>query len=257
VTGGRFSDLPYARAAKVSSAEFRVDPAYGLFGLAITSRDGPLATSNVRRALAMAIDREALVRRFGINSWRPVYAVLPAQMDGALSPAALDWVQLSLDERRARARTYLGAQPPLPTLRLWLPQGPGARLLFASLSADWASIGVKVERVAARGTADFVLIDEVAPQSSALWYFDRLSCARGLPCSKEADVALDAVVAATTLEGRAKAIAEADAAYASNQGYIPLALPLRWSLVAPRLTGWQPSAFAIHPLQRLRGHSGN
>ena len=257
VTGGTVADLPYARAAKVSSAEFRVDPAYGLFGLAFVAQNGPFANSNARRALAMAIDREALVRRFGVNSWRPIYAVLPAQMDGALAPAALDWVQLSLSERRARARSYLASQSALPAVRLWLPEGPGTRLLFASLAADWATIGVRVERVPIRAVADLRLIDEIAPHSSALWYFDRLSCARGLPCSPEAQSALNAALSATTLTERAQAIAQTDAAYAANQGYIPLALPLRWSLVAPGLTGWQPSAFAIHPLARLRIPSGN
>jgi peptide/nickel transport system substrate-binding protein len=37
----------------------------------------------------------------------------------------------------------------------------------------------------------------------------------------------------------------------AHNGYIPLGAPVRWSLVAKRLTGFEPSPRARHPLNHL------
>ena len=251
VTGGGFNELALARAARPATSQFQVDPAYGLFGLAVMADSKALSDQEVRRALAMAIDRDRIVQVFGVNRWRPVLSLLPAQMDSLAPPAALEWVQLDLASRRARAREYVVGKE-LPELRVALPTGPGARLLFAALADDWRRIGVSARMVGLKDRADLRLIDDVSPQSSAVWYLSRIACARGLVCVPKAETALQGLLGAVTAEERASGIAEADAEFASAQPYIPIALPLRWSLVAPQLTGWRPSAFAVHPLRRLR-----
>ena len=252
VTGGDFNALPLVRPAGIATSQFSVDPAYGLFGLIISAQSRALSPVNARRALAMAIDRERLVGLFGVNLWKPQYSVLPSQLDSANPPAALEWVALDQAARIARAKTYLAQAAPLPVIRIALPRGPGARLLFAALSDDWRRIGVNTVLVTANAPADLRLIDEVAPQQPALWYLERLSCAHGAVCSPKTQTALTVAVSAQTLAARSTAIAVLDAAMASEQPYIPIALPLRWSLVSPELTMWRPNAFALHPLNRLR-----
>ncbi len=252
VTGGSFADLALVRAARPASSQFQLDPAYGLFGLSVASDSKALSDVDVRRALAMSINRDRIVQLFGVSKWKPVLSLLPAQLDSAAPPAALAWVQLSLDDRIVRARGYVAAHPGLPEIRVALPEGATSRLLFAALADDWRRIGVRTRLVGTNESADLRLIDEVAPQSSALWYLSRVSCSHRMPCSPAGEAALGAVGSATTQDDRAAAIAEADAAFASNQPYLPIALPLRWSLVGPQLTGWRASAFAIHPLRHLR-----
>ena len=44
---------------------------------------------------------------------------------------------------------------------------------------------------------------------------------------------------------------EADKVIAKDQLFIPIARPLRWSLVTPNLGGFAENARAIHPLNRL------
>lgn len=252
VTGGRFSALPYVRPAGIAASQFSVDPAVGLFGLAVVSDSKTLSVINVRRALAMAIDRERLVGRFGVNGWNANYALLPAALDSAAAPAVLEWVGLDKSARLARARAYL-AESGLPEpVRIALPTGPGSRLLFAAIAADWQRIGVTSVRVGMTEAADLRLVDEVAPMRSALWYLSRFSCGRGFMCSEKADTALRRALAASVPAERAAAIAEADAAIASDQLFMPIATPLRWSLVSPDLTGWQTNNFAAHPLVNLR-----
>ncbi|CAA9515749.1 MAG: Oligopeptide ABC transporter, periplasmic oligopeptide-binding protein OppA, partial [uncultured Sphingomonadaceae bacterium] len=61
VLGGTWNDLPIARAADPPAAALRLDPAAGLFGVAVVDTGGPLARPEARRALSMAIDRDALI----------------------------------------------------------------------------------------------------------------------------------------------------------------------------------------------------
>ncbi|HJO63708.1 MAG TPA: ABC transporter substrate-binding protein, partial [Sphingomonas sanguinis] len=55
-----------------------------------------------------------------------------------------------------------------------------------------------------------------------------------------------------TLAARSAAIATADAAVNADTPFIPLARPLRWSLVSGRLRQYQTNIRAWHPLNRLR-----
>lgn len=253
VTGGTFSDLALARAARPATSQFQIDPVYGLFGLAVSRTSKTLADGPVRKALAMAIDRDRIVLSFGVSTWTPAYSVLPAQLDSSARPAALEWVQTPLAERIARANDLIRGKS-LPPIRVAIPASTGGRLLFAELAADWRKIGVRAVHVEPDALADLRLIDEVAPQSAAFWYIHRLSCARGLPCDPVIEAGLAAVMVAPTGQERADAIAGVDARMAEKQLYFPIALPLRWSLVSNSLTAWRPNAFAAHPLGKLRGN---
>jgi peptide/nickel transport system substrate-binding protein len=132
-----------------------------------------------------------------------------------------------------------------------MPPGPGARLLFTMLAIGWRSIGIEVESVPFESKADLRLIDAVAPSNTAAWYLHRLSCATNPICSPTADAALQAADKAATAGQRAARLAEANAALAGTVAFLPIAQPVRWSLVAPRLEGFQPNPRAIHPLNHL------
>jgi peptide/nickel transport system substrate-binding protein len=131
------------------------------------------------------------------------------------------------------------------------------RILFARLKADWRLIGVDAVAVPLKSPdADLRLIDAVAPNSSANWYLTRLSCASGLVCDSRGDTALEASRDAATLAERAARLADADSVATSRGSFIPLGVPIRWSLVDPALTGWKENIFAIHPLTELRPGPG-
>jgi peptide/nickel transport system substrate-binding protein/oligopeptide transport system substrate-binding protein len=70
VMGEGLAGLGEARTVARADA-LRLDPAWGQYGYVANSRSGPLAIPDVRRALAMAIDRPALVARFGIAAIAP------------------------------------------------------------------------------------------------------------------------------------------------------------------------------------------
>jgi oligopeptide transport system substrate-binding protein len=256
VLDGTFTDLPIARSARPSTDQLTFDPTSGLFGLAFTDGGGFASDVWNRQALAMAIDRDRIVRAFSVPGWQATETLLPAQLDSATEPAAPAWRSLSFADRVAgaahRVTEWRSTNGVPPILKVAVPSGPGARLLFAMIADDWQHIGIRAVAVDMRAAADLRLIDEVAPNSGASWYFARLSCARGLPCDQLADQALDESSSAGSLEVRRNAIARADEAYAANMPFITIASPLRWTLSAARLTGFRPSPFAVHPFNRMR-----
>ncbi len=247
VLGGTFNSYPLARASRINQRQLRRDPVPGLLGLVPARADGPIADRDVRRALAMAIDRTAFVQRFALQGWRATEAMLPAPV-GNFIQAVPDWSALDRPARVTRARGLIGTTG--LTVRVALPDGPGGRLLFAQLTADWRQIGVQARRVGRNEAADLRLIDAVAPVPVATWYVGRFRCP-GLPlCSQDVTTTLS-IMRRATPEERPRLIAEADQSLADDQLYIPIATPLRWSLVAPRLLGYADNAVAVHPLNRL------
>lgn len=255
VLGGRFTDLPLLVPAGIDRDNVRVDPVSGLLGLAVTGRGKLLDDPAIRAAINMSIDRSQLPALFPLGGWATSERLLPDQMDLGRPPSDPVWAALPLDQRRAQAAAsvtrWRADNGPPPPLRIALPSGAGATLLLGMLRRDLAGIGLPVKRVALDADADLRLVDEVAAYDSALWYLGRVGCARKIHCSAAADAQLQAASLASTLEERMARIAEAEAQMVAHNGYIPLGAPVRWSLVSKRLTGFQLSARARHPLNHL------
>lgn len=253
VTGGTIGDVAYARTANLRRAALTLDNAPGLFGLAIANSDGPLADVELRRALAMAIDRTALAAALDAPGFETRVTLVPGGVAELPRPAAPDWAPQAMPMRReqaARLVAGLGREEPLQ-LRVAMPDGPGYRIVFALLRRDWRRIGVETVRVAPGAAADLRLIDAVAPANLATWYLRFFTCAASPVCDPAADAALDRARFAATAAERQAALAEADALIAATAAYIPLADPIRWSLVSRRLTGFRPNGFARHPASEL------
>ena len=250
VSGGTFTDWPLLQFAGVAPANQKVDPAAGLFGLAIANRNGFLADAGNRAAIARTIDRQAIVAAF-TSLWTATAQLLPEQLDSAAAPVAAPWTApLGADDLSPgdRVASWRKAHNGPLVLRVALPQGPGATLVYGSIAAGLRGIGIDAVRVRPEDEADLRLVDSVAPYDSARWYL-ATACQ---PCGTDAQAALEAARDAPDATARAKHIAEADVALAADISYIPIARPLRWSLVSLRLAQWQGNSRAWHPLNHLR-----
>lgn len=265
VLGGRFHDLAVARAAALPANMLRFDPVAGLFGLAVDDDTGFMATADARRALSMALDRDRLIAAFGVKGWRSAITLVPGGIADLSSPAAPDWAAMPVDQRRqiasgtiARLRAGRGsravapAPSAAPRVRVALPQGPGSRLLFTFLKLDWARIGVEAEAVGPEDKADLRLIDMTAPVDSGSWYLRQFTCDRSAVCNEAVDEALQAGRSASSLPERNTLMAQADQALTRIVPFIPIAMPLRWSLASPNLAGFEENARGMHPLDHLR-----
>ena len=251
VLGGTVNDLPLARRVKLERGTLRFDPAAGLFGLAPGRADGPLAEADVRRLLSEAIDRDALIAALSVPGLGPRATLLEAGLDGLADPAQPAWMAQPLAERRpaltAEAQRLFG-ETERPKLIVALPEGPGGDIIFARLFADWGAIGIGVERAAPGRPADLRLIDSVAPSTSPAWYLRQFRCAVAPICVEPADELLAAAREAPVAAQRAALFAQVATLFDEAALFIPLAAPVRWSLVGDRANGFQENRFARHPL---------
>jgi len=250
VVGGTAGDLPLVRAADPAAAVLQFDPVAGLFGLVFQRTDGPLAEPAARRALAMALDRDAMVAALGVPGLLARVSLLPPGLEEVPQPAAPDWTAVPLVVRRQEARTLTASEAPL-RLTVAMPEGVGYRLVFAYLRRDWRAIGVETERVAPDADADVRFIDRVAPATMTAWYLRHFTCELNRLCSAQADQALAAARETPSVPERRALLAKADALMTEAVLFVPIAAPVRWSLVSPRITGFRRNVFGRHAPSEL------
>lgn len=256
VIGGTLADYPRLAEAGVSRSAIQFDPVAGLFGLAVTHADGFLALPENREAIAMALNRDALVRTFNLAGWLVTTRVLTPGLEGDTGAVSERWQGRTIEERQAAASARVGrwkaGHSGAVVLRIALPAGPGADLLFAQFAADLKAIGLDVRRVTLASDADLRLVDTVARYSRPAWYFNQLACgASAALCSAAADRLVQQADAEPDPAKRADLLASAEAKLTIENSYIPIGVPIRWSLVSSSVTGFAPNRWAIHPLMPL------
>jgi peptide/nickel transport system substrate-binding protein len=254
VLGGTFADLPLARRIRLPRNSLRFDPALGLFGLLPASAEGPFSEPEVRRLLSQAVDRDALLAALDVPGLAGRATVLAPGVDALPGPAQPPWFAVPLAERRPgllAEATRLFGPGEKPIIRIALPEGPGADILLARLAADWGALGFRVERPSSPRSADFRLVDAVAPSTSAAWFLRGFRCGVVPLCDEEVDTLLGAARAAPVPAQRYALLAQAAARIDEGQLFIPLAAPIRWSLVHGRIQGFAGNRYARHTLTDL------
>jgi ABC-type transport system substrate-binding protein len=256
VLGGSVGSWPLADPGPLSRGTLRIDPAVGLFGLQVRRASGFLARTENREALAMAIDRSALLAPFNIGGWTPTNRIVPEAIAG--ETAAERWEGIELDRLRGEAgnrvaiwRSTLG-EGEGPTLTIALADEPGLVILFRELAGQLATVGIVLERVGPDRAADLELIDRVARYAEPRWFLNQFNCAlrRGM-CSSDADAEVRLALSTADPQERLDAIARAEATLTAANIYIPLAAPLRWSMVRGTVEGYAANPWAYHPLPEM------
>ncbi|MBB3861978.1 peptide/nickel transport system substrate-binding protein/oligopeptide transport system substrate-binding protein [Novosphingobium hassiacum] len=254
--GGKIDTVPLAGRIGLTRGNVRLDPVTGLFGLVVDRADGFLGDSANREALAMAIDRDALLGSFNIGGWQPTTRVVSGDVEDDLGTIGERWQGMTLDERRsqaaARVAAWKGAGRAIPTLNIAMPDGPGSGLVFAALRDGFARIGLSVRRLPEGERADLRLVDIAARYGRATWFLNQLSCAvQKAVCSPIGDERVAEARRAMDPQARAALLAEAEAEITAANGFIPIARPLRWSMVRSGTTGFAQSPWGWHPLPPL------
>ena len=254
VLGGGFADFPRLDVAGIGRGSIRLDPVAGLFGLAVVHGDGFLAKPENREAIAMAIDRDALIAAFNIGGWTATTRVINPGLEGDNGTVVERWAGRTIDERKAQAAArvaqWKGAHGPV-MLRIALPAGPGADLVFERLASDLGAIGLEVRRVGINADSDLRLVDRMTRYDRPGWFFNQLNCANAHAlCSVAADKLVGAAQAEPIMAKRADLYAQAEAQLTTENAYIPFGVPIRWSLVSTS-NGFSPNRWGVHPLMPL------
>lgn len=276
VIGAGLAGLGEARAGARPDA-LRIDPVSGIYGYLVNGLKGPTADPGVRRALAMAVDRDRLVASFGLAAMQPAESLIPTQGVAArLVPGVIDpqgdatmadttpWTQLDPAARLAEAQRLLAAagwtaDHPL-RLVLSLPPGRDHRAVAERVGADWARVGVILavtevqpaafDRLVARGDFDLALRDSGMAVPDAAAMLAQYRCGAGPYCNPAADAVL-ARARAADAAAQPALLAEVDTMMMAAPPLVPLFTPIRWALVARGVDGWIPNRAGSHPLARL------
>jgi oligopeptide transport system substrate-binding protein len=255
VLGGTTDTLPLVRSFGLSRGNLRLDPVIGLFGLIVASPRGFLAEPENREAVAMAIDREALLTEFRVGGWVPTTRLVSSEVADDSGSTGERWDGLALADRQRTAAARVaawkaagGAEP----VRVALPDSPGGEIIYDRLRSDLGAIGLSVQRARKGDPADLRLFDAAARYASTAWFLNQLSCAaRRAVCSREGDDLLAAARTEPDPLRRKLQVAQAEAAITDANGFIPFARPLRWSLVRGDVSGFAINPRGLHPLLPL------
>lgn len=250
---GQLANFPSAQLGPLSQGNIRIDPAFGLFGIVIRNDDGVLADPQRREALSMAVDREEMIAPFGLGGWQSTTWIVPLELLEPVTTGDERWQDLSMPERRSIAARRIAAweseSGEEAILTLALPRGPGSDLMFEQIAADWRDIGLTIERVDLGERSDLELRDRLARYSSPRWFLNQFNCELDIGlCSEAADALVSQSL--TTRDPRAKALlfAEAHSILVREEIFIPLGVPVRWSLVRGTINAYQPNQWGLHPL---------
>jgi peptide/nickel transport system substrate-binding protein/oligopeptide transport system substrate-binding protein len=223
----------------------------GAVRLAGAARAGLLADPLRREALALAIDRDGLVGAFGIGGWSGTRLVSPeVPDDGSVGER---WSDSTLDQRRARAPAGAGVdggRGGRAPLARGCARWPGSRPALARIRADFASIGCRSSAwtKASRPTCAWLIPCALyaRPGSSINW-----------PAGKPRRMQPGRRCAGRAGTCRARSPGAHGAARPGRahghrrKRFIPIARPLRWSLVRSGVTGFSPNPWGWHPLPPL------
>lgn len=264
VLGGGLDGLGTARVTVRRESLLLEQPRAALL-LLVNHRHPALAKAEIRRALQVAINREALgPALFGSQAAAPVPAIVPANVAGYTPPVPA-WAREPLVARQELARGLLATAAPAAPLKLTVAVTDSqaeARLLTA-VAADLAQVGVELalvrrapadhRKAVLQGDYELALIRRDTPVDSPIPFLAQLRCGRNRAgvCLPEADRLLaDSWTAATRAE-RLQKIAAAEALWAADAAVIGLVQPLGWSLVSPRISGFAPNPSGSHALRHL------
>lgn len=253
VLGGTIVDLPYADTGGLSRGTIRLDAALGVLGLDVMRDEGFLAETANREAVAMAIDRDQLMQPFNIGGWIATTRIVAPGLPDDDGTVPERWIDLEIEDRQARARARVEAWERASgedlTLRIYLPQGPGADMLFTQIARSLAEAGISSQRADNPGAADLVLKDRLARFAGSRWFLNQFHCriTEG-PCSPGADALVRQSLTVASRTEQASLLAEAERLMLAENLFIPLGAPIRWSLVRGGLDGFNENRWSVHPL---------
>ena len=263
------ADVPHHQLGWVQrrmASELTISPRLAVIWLGLNVTRPPFAADpGLRRALAMALDRELIVRSVTGAGELPAYSWVPPMTGYEVQTPS--WAEQPRREQLEHARSLyaaagFSARRPLE-MELLYPGGLNNRRLAIAVAAMWReTLGVRA-RLREEPFGEFLesrndLGTTMAFRSGwAADYLDPFSFA-GLFDSEtgasdtgwqnvEYDELLQASMQARNPRRRLALLAEAERLLLDEQPIIPLYFDVRRRLVKPEVRGWAPNPMDLHP----------
>lgn len=236
-----------------------ITPALGVYYLAPNARKAPFDDPRVRRALSLAIDRDAIAARLLPPGTTSATNIVPPVTSGYNGTAA-DYADTSIQDRMKEARELLkeaGYGPDKPfTFSFKTDPIEQNRRIGVALTSMWKGIGAQVDtdttgasdvnRDGRTGNFEMIRWTWFGPYDDAATFLGLLDSSNGANVTGYANPDLDAKLAAANAERdsekREVLLAEAEAIINAEQPVIPLYFHAGRRLVNPVVEGWIDNA---------------
>lgn len=256
------SRLDYYRAD--SSGVFRIDPLLGTEFYRLNTRLPALGDARVRRALSLAIDRQAIVDKILRGGQKPAGSLVPPGTDGytCATPIATD---PAAARRLLTEAGYPGGRG-LPTLELLFNNSESHRAIAEAIQEMWhRELGVEVRllnqdrtsTLNARSTGAYQIMRDV-------WIADYVDPATFLDLFRsdsgrnytgwnnaDYDAALFAAARETDPAARRALYQKAESLLLAGSPIIPLYHYTHVFLIQPSVKGWHPTLLDHHPYKSV------
>lgn len=249
----------------------RVEPQWGVYFYSINITRPPFDDVRVRRALAMAIDRELITRTILRDiGFLPAYSFVPPLLPSYQAPEAQPWQSISHQGRVELARSLLaelgyGPDNPL-TFDLSYNTSDEHRQIAVAVAKMWEAIGVK----ATLSNTEFSVHDEnmktgLYDVARRGWvstfdspeYFLNILHTNAIPLnaarysSPQFDRLLDDALRLPRVADRVALMRQAEKLMLADMPIIPIYFYVDRHLVAPYVTGWVDNPTGRHRVRFL------
>ena len=253
----------------------RTPPYLGFSYLAINHARARLQEDGVRRALAIAIDRQILTDQVLGSGEQPAWSLVPPGTADYPSPARADWHDRPMEARRDEARALMRAAGFGPrqrlALRLRYPLSENERRVAIALQSMLREVFVELElersetaihyAALQQGDFDLGLASWLAVYDDAQTFTLLLETDSGPNnLGNYSNPDYDRLTADASRQEdpgeRAALLRQAEALAMERQALIPLYHHAARNLVGPRVTGWQDNMLDVNR-SRYLGLAGN
>ncbi|PHS24551.1 MAG: peptide ABC transporter substrate-binding protein [Robiginitomaculum sp.] len=245
----------------------RVHPYLGTTYFSLNTRKAPFNDKRVRNALGMALDRDFMTSEILKSGQIPAYSLVPPGVANYPKGASVKWANLSLEERKKKARELLmeagyGPDHPLTFEYIYRNTRDNPRIAPA-VQADWNDIAPWVN-VTITGTETQILYANLRAgefeASDGAWIADYNDAQNFLYLmetrtgqmnySKYSNAEYDALVDQSNkeldMEKRAALMRKAEQIMLDDMPVIPMWYEVNRALVSPKVTGWVDNIVDIH-----------
>ncbi len=259
--------LPFGKVESYrrDSPQFlRADPYFDSYFLRLNTRRPPFDDDRVRRALAQAVDRDALIGKILHGGQRAATAITPPGLPGYTPPAGL--VTDFNAARRLLAEAGFPGGRGLPTIELLYNHSENHRVLAEALQEMWRrELGLEVRLVNQEfkvvlderraGHYQILLSDWVGDYLDPVTFLDLWRSDSGNNhtgwASPEYDDRLFAAARTADPADRARQLARAEALMLAAAPVIPLYYNTHVFLCQPSVKGWLPTLLDHHPYKHV------
>ncbi len=249
------------------AADLRLTPSLGTYSYALDTRSKPFDDPGVRRALAMAIDRDFLAETIWAGTTQPSFSFVPPGIVAYGAPAIAAWAGESQFEREDEAKALMsaagfGAGKPL-RLTIRFDQSENHKATAIAIADMWKVLGVETTFIVSDAASFFAYLASGQSYDVARfgWFADYPDAQnylflaetdnKSLNAAHFADPAYDALMrraeGSAGPDERRTGLEEAGGLRLEQVPYLPLMTYDAPNLVSPRLHGWTANILDHHP----------